>query len=207
MEIHHKSMPLSPSLRKAASSSSQSSAVMTPSSSYSSSSGRSTVVALEPSASATAAANRFQTSTLPAAASSATFRKWNTMASRLRYRSASHYLLGVALPPEKNTPPRQQYGLTISRFIEGSRVVGWRRRHTVYHLPLLVDPAAGRVVAALQHDMVALQTARQIVPRCRDHGVLALEVADHLVGCRLWNVSTDREDGVKQGRRLTVGPG
>jgi hypothetical protein len=37
-------------------------------------------------------------------------------------------------------------------------------------------------VAALQHDVVALQAAGEVVPGRRDHGVFALEVLDDLLG-------------------------
>jgi hypothetical protein len=37
----------------------------------------------------------------------------------------------------------------------------------------------------LQHDMVALQAAGEVVPGCGDHGVLALQVADDLLVCSL----------------------
>ncbi|EPE09272.1 hypothetical protein F503_07048 [Ophiostoma piceae UAMH 11346] len=61
---------------------------------------------------------------------------------------------------------------------------------TIDHLPLLVEPALGHVRPALQHHVVALQTARYVVPRRRDHGNLALQVLDDLVlggelGCML----------------------
>lgn len=46
--------------------------------------------------------------------------------------------------------------------------------HTIHQLPLLIEPALGRILSALQHNVVALQAARQVVPRRRYHGVLAL---------------------------------
>ena len=42
-------------------------------------------------------------------------------------------------------------------------------------MPLLIQPALGRLVTPLQHHVVALQPARQVVPSRRDEGVLALE--------------------------------
>lgn len=56
-------------------------------------------------------------------------------------------------------------------------------------MPLLVKPALGRVVASLQHNVVALQPAGEVVPSRRDHGVLALEVLDHNILLRLQNTS------------------
>lgn len=55
---------------------------------------------------------------------------------------------------------------------------------TIHHLPLLVEPTLG-LIFALQYDMIALQPARQVVPRRRDHGVLALEILDDLLMCGL----------------------
>ena len=56
---------------------------------------------------------------------------------------------------------------------------------TIYQLPLLVQPAFGLVVPSLEDDVVALQPAGDVVPCCCDHGILALEVLDDLVACRL----------------------
>jgi hypothetical protein len=53
---------------------------------------------------------------------------------------------------------------------------------TIHHLPLLVQPAARRVVPALQHHVVALQAAGEVVPGRGDHGVFALQVLDGLFG-------------------------
>lgn len=60
---------------------------------------------------------------------------------------------------------------------------------TIHHLPLLVQPAARRVVPALQHHMVALQAASEVVPGRGDHGVFALQVFDDLFGCGLGRLS------------------
>lgn len=63
-------------------------------------------------------------------------------------------------------------GAGRERFVE--------RLLTIHHLPLFVEPALG-LLFALQHNVVALQPARQVVPRRGDHGVLALEVLDDLL--------------------------
>lgn len=56
---------------------------------------------------------------------------------------------------------------------------------TVDHLPLLVEPTLGRVVAPREHDVVALESAREIIPCRRDERVFALQVLDDLVTCGL----------------------
>ena len=53
-------------------------------------------------------------------------------------------------------------------------------------MPLLVQPALGRLVPTLQDDVVALQPARKVVPRRGDQRVLALQVADRLLRRRLF---------------------
>lgn len=58
-------------------------------------------------------------------------------------------------------------------------------RLTIHKMPLLVQPALGRLVPPLQHHVVALQPAREVVPRRRDERVLALEGLDGLVRCGL----------------------
>ena len=60
---------------------------------------------------------------------------------------------------------------------------------TIHHLPLLVEPAARRVVPPLQHHMVALQAAGEVVPGRSDHGVFALQVLDDLFGGGLERLS------------------
>lgn len=52
---------------------------------------------------------------------------------------------------------------------------------TIDHLPLLIQPALRRIVSALKHDMVTLQTAGEVVPRCGNKCILALQVLDHLI--------------------------
>lgn len=56
---------------------------------------------------------------------------------------------------------------------------------TVDPLPLLVQPAARDFVSPLEHHVVALQAVGKVVPRRRDHGVLALQVLDDLFTGRL----------------------
>lgn len=58
---------------------------------------------------------------------------------------------------------------------------------TIDHVPLLVEPALGRVVASLQHHVVALQPAGEVIPGRSYHGILTLEVLDHNVLLRLQN--------------------
>lgn len=53
-------------------------------------------------------------------------------------------------------------------------------RLTVHQLPLLVEPALG-LIFPLQHDMVALEPACEVVPGRGDHRILALEVLDDLL--------------------------
>lgn len=57
-------------------------------------------------------------------------------------------------------------------------------RLTVHQLPLLIEPALG-LVFPLQHDMVALQPACEVVPGRGDHRVLPLKVLDDLFVGRL----------------------
>jgi hypothetical protein len=56
------------------------------------------------------------------------------------------------------------------------------RRGLHDQMALLVEPAAGCVLAALEDDVVALQAASQVVPGRGDQGVLALQVLDFLLG-------------------------
>ena len=79
-----------------------------------------------------------------------------------------------------------------------------RRVLTIYHLPLLVQPAARRVVPTLQHHMVALQAAGEVVPGRGDHGVFALQVLDDLFGgslgkLELVNLISNRTQRSNQG--------
>lgn len=53
---------------------------------------------------------------------------------------------------------------------------------TIDHLPLFVQPALGRIVSALEHDVVALQSAGEVIPGGGDECILPLEVLDHLIG-------------------------
>lgn len=62
---------------------------------------------------------------------------------------------------------------------------------TVDHLPLLVEPTLGRVVAPREHDVVALESAREIIPCRRDERVFALQVLDDLVTCGLCGEERD----------------
>jgi hypothetical protein len=50
--------------------------------------------------------------------------------------------------------------------------------HTVNQLTLLVQPAFRDVVPPLEHDVVALQTAGEVVPGARYEGVFFFEVLD-----------------------------
>lgn len=52
---------------------------------------------------------------------------------------------------------------------------------TVDHLPLFVQPAFRRVVPTLQNDVVALQSAGEVVPRRGNQGIFSLEILDHLI--------------------------
>ncbi len=64
-------------------------------------------------------------------------------------------------------------------------VSGWKSRAfaalTIYYLPLLVQPALGHVMPSLEHNVVALKPAREVIPRRSDHSILALQVPDDLV--------------------------
>ena len=52
---------------------------------------------------------------------------------------------------------------------------------TIYYLPLFVQPALGHIMSSLEHDVVALKPAREVIPRRSDHSILALQVPDDLV--------------------------
>lgn len=78
----------------------------------------------------------------------------------------SSYLLGVA----------DKVSLDL---VEVERVAA--AQLTIDHLPLLVEPALWRVVPPLQHDVIALETAREVVPGCGHEGILPLEILDFLV--------------------------
>lgn len=86
----------------------------------------------------------------------------------------SFYLLGVA-----NNNHGSVRGHLMTR--EAPAVQGQAlSRLTVHQLPLLVEPALG-LVFPLQHDMVALEPACEVVPGRGDHRILALEVLDDLL--------------------------
>ena len=46
----------------------------------------------------------------------------------------------------------------------------------IQDMSLLIYPALARLSPSMQHDRIALHPAREVVPRHRHHGVLALEV-------------------------------
>ena len=52
---------------------------------------------------------------------------------------------------------------------------------TIYYLPLFVQPTLGHIMPSLEHNVVALQPAREVIPRRSDHSILALQVPDDLV--------------------------
>ena len=70
-----------------------------------------------------------------------------------------------------------QYGTALL----GGVVAEVEEKLTIHHLPLLVQPASGRVVPPLQHHVVALQAASEVVPGRGDHGIFALQVLDDLL--------------------------
>ena len=57
--------------------------------------------------------------------------------------------------------------------------------HTINHDPLPIEPTLRHLLAALQHDVVALEAGVEVVPRGGDEGVLALQILDDLVALGL----------------------
>lgn len=49
---------------------------------------------------------------------------------------------------------------------------------TIDHLPLLVQPASWGIVPPLKHNMIALQTTREIIPGRRYESIFSLKVLD-----------------------------
>ena len=57
-----------------------------------------------------------------------------------------------------------------------------RERFTIHHLPLLAQPAPRRFLPPLEDHVVALETARKVVPCGRHEGVFALQRLNPFVG-------------------------
>lgn len=52
---------------------------------------------------------------------------------------------------------------------------------TIDHLPLFIEPTPRSVVSPLEDNVVALESAREIIPCRCDETVFSLEVSDDLV--------------------------
>ena len=89
------------------------------------------------------------------------------------------------------------FGVTDkARSVEVERVAA--AQLTIDHLPLLVQPALGSILAALQNNVIALQSAGKVVPGCCHESVLSLEIFDLLFRGGLMShkfVSYDHERG------------
>ena len=57
-----------------------------------------------------------------------------------------------------------------------------RGRFTIHQLPLLAQPAPWRFLPPLEDHVVALETARKVVPCGRHEGVFALQCLELFVG-------------------------
>lgn len=53
---------------------------------------------------------------------------------------------------------------------------------TVDHLPLLVQPASGRIMPPLEHNMITLQSTGKVIPGRRNQSIFSLQILDYLVG-------------------------
>lgn len=56
---------------------------------------------------------------------------------------------------------------------------------TIHQLPLFVKPALGSIMPALKYDVVALKSARKVIPGGGNKCVFPLEVLDNMIGCSL----------------------